>query len=56
MKSKCKKCGYEGEFHQVGRKDIPIVIIQCPKCCFIDRLVELREIESGCYLDEAVEQ
>lgn len=44
MKIKCRKCGHEAEGHQVGRMDIPIVIIQCVNCCFIDRIMLLKEI------------
>jgi len=44
MKGKCKKCGFEGELHQVGRRDIPYVIIQCPECCFIHSIVTLKEV------------
>jgi len=35
MKGKCKKCGFEGILHQVGRIDIALVIFQCPDCCLI---------------------
>lgn len=44
MKIECKKCGFKGEGHRVGRYSIPYVIIQCPKCCFIYDLVKLESL------------
>lgn len=43
----CKKCGFKGTGHQVGRYNIPIVIIQCPKCCFIADILPLKEVTKG---------
>jgi uncharacterized Zn finger protein len=37
MNGSCKKCGYKGEMHQVGRilERLKVIVIQCPNCCLI---------------------
>jgi hypothetical protein len=44
---KCVKCGFRGAFHRVGRYSVPVVIFQCPKCCFIADIVNLEDLKLG---------
>jgi len=44
MEMKCPRCGHEAEAHQVGRMNVPVVIFQCVKCCFILDIKLLTEV------------